>query len=49
MDRNGVLKEGTLWDFLNVHYVAKYKKNESGDPLEALKISRKVSHCRKIF
>ena len=39
------LKEGTLWDFLNIHSVAKYQKIEGG-PFGDKKWWRKVSQSQ---
>ena len=43
-----IIKEGTIWDFLNIHSVAKYQKIEGG-PLETFKkLSEKKSHKTEI-
>ena len=42
------LKEGTLWDFFNIHSVAKYQNKLKGRPFEDIeKFSKKVSQSRK--
>ena len=39
------LKEGTLWDFFNIHSVAKYQNKLKGRPFEDIeKFSKKKSH-----
>ena len=45
--RTGALKWGTLWDFFNIHSVAKYEKIEGGLSGDIENFSKKVSQSRE--